>query len=120
MVRKSPRQYMGSGPARPEQYRGWINVFFPYIQAYQNEFVYNKSCFTPYQMSKYSTMERFGVGAECSKYPTGLSYAPVKWTDLLKNEEHKLKFYSGFVGYKQCSKTFELTPAISWFIGHAK
>eukprot|EP01083_Nonionella_stella_P182663 657802_1 len=122
MVYQSERQYMGSGPSIPEQYHGWINVFFPFMQGYKGLFAGNGYCFAPYQMYEHQKLERwFGNGGvECSKYPSGLSSAPVTWTDLIQDETHKLKFYSGFMGYKQCSKTFELEPVVSWFIGHHK
>ena len=62
--------------------------------------------------------EQFGCGgSDCTKYPTGISYAPVTWKDINEDKEYNLKFCTGFVGYKQCPKTFELEPVVSWFIG---
>eukprot|EP01084_Bolivina_argentea_P199757 341740_1 len=120
MIKKTDVQYHGSGGPTPEQYWGWINVFFPYMQAYKGVFEENRICFEPYEMSKYNSLTRFGNGGcECSKFPTGLSSAPVTWKDINTGKIYKLKFYSGFMGYKQDEKSLELSPVASWFIGYS-
>eukprot|EP01084_Bolivina_argentea_P083756 151631_1 len=133
MIRQTETSYYGSGMVDPEQYRGWINVFFPYINHY-NGFKENDYCFKPYEMKQFyersycyekqdkrKDLKEFGNGGSaCKNYPTGLSSAPVKWTDEIEGKEYKLKFYSGFTGYKQCPKTLELSPVVSWFIGHSE
>jgi hypothetical protein len=93
---------------------GWINVFFPYIEAKagspslaRNEFV-----------TKWATSFRdFHSGPCASKFPSGLAVAPFLWKYL--GNDIPMDFVGGFVGVSQDPETLEVRPAIGWAVREA-
>lgn len=107
-------------------YNGWMNVFFPYIQA-KDEFKINPYC-VPYRddigyvkeglhecyYGLFDHKESGVEGPDCADFPCGRCETPVVWE--YHGETIPLKFISGFFGVQQHPETREVSPFISWCI----
>jgi len=83
---------------------GWINVFYPYLEAEMNPFL------KPWKELIQSD------GPEPGDFPTLISSAPVEWDyhgDLIK-----LHFHAGMMGTIQDEETLALRPRIGWIVTH--
>jgi len=110
---------------RDHWFSGWFNVLFPYICRQNGEFEDNQYCRPYSEEESYANGDVADAGKggnDIKVYPMGLSSAPVQtiYIDAETEQEYQyeMKFLSGIVGYTQCSKTSEISPATAWIIAY--
>jgi hypothetical protein len=94
----------GFGSGSYSTISGWINVFYPYLEADVNPFL------EPWEQLIQSD------GPEPGDFPRVISSAPVEWDyngDLIK-----LHFHAGMMGTIQDPKTLALRSRVGWAVTH--
>ena len=86
---------------------GWVNMLFPYLEAYNGDLIKN-----PYaeNLSKRGFMD----GPTLDAYPSSLSKTAFKWQYF--DVSHDMEFLGGVIGVHQDPTTLAIEPAIGWAI----
>jgi len=112
---------------RDHWFSGWFNVLFPYICRQNGDYVDNQYCRPYSEEESYANGEIGDAGKggnDIKVYPMGLSSAPVKTlyidAETKRKYEYEMTLISGCVGYRQCPKTCEISPATAWVIAYDK
>ncbi|XP_077997545.1 uncharacterized protein LOC144450727 [Glandiceps talaboti] len=95
--------YKYSGESGGPYISGWIATLFPY-NSRNNRNTYR---------IRGSSREIFGA-MTTSSFPTGLSAAPFIWEYF--DEEFKMKFIGGFMGFSQDTESLALRPELGWAV----
>ncbi|KAI9295587.1 hypothetical protein K502DRAFT_335075 [Neoconidiobolus thromboides FSU 785] len=101
--------YKPSGGSGGPFIRGWINVFYPYLQA-DKDYVQNQYINWKQDYGMFS-------GLTYDQIPVGFTKTPFTWNYY--NEKFKMNFIGGFLGTKKSTiNQNHIEPAISWFINY--